>query len=74
MNVPYRVLGARLDVAHVGDLGLADDRLRDHPLNTEVHNLDRDEVIVGDVDEILRDGKINSLLGGTDSPVYAEGS
>lgn len=62
---PYRVLGARLDGAHVGDLGVADDRLRDHTLNTEVHNLDRDEVVVGDVDEILWDGKKNSLSGGT---------
>lgn len=57
VRVPYQVLGARLDGAHVGDLGLADDHLRDHTLDTEVHNLDRDKVVVGDVDEILGDGK-----------------
>lgn len=53
MNIPHRVLGARLDAAHVGDLGLADDHLGEHTLNTEAHNLHRDEVVVGDVDQIL---------------------
>lgn len=44
-----------MDGGHVGELGLANDRLGDHTLNTEVHNLDRDKVVVGDVDEILGD-------------------
>lgn len=61
VNVPYRCLGAGLDGAQVGDLGLADDGFRDHTLNAEVHNLDRDKVLVGDVDEVLQDGEKKPL-------------
>lgn len=57
VGVPYRCLGAGLDGAQVGDPGLADDGFRDHTLNAEVRNLDRDKVLVGDVDEILEDGE-----------------
>lgn len=61
VHTAYRFLGAGLDGPDVGDLGLADDHLRDYTLDGEVHNLDWDKVLVGDVDKILGGGSRKRL-------------
>lgn len=52
----HRLHRAGLHGGHVGDLGCADHGPGDQTLNAELHDLNRDEVLVGDVDEILGGG------------------
>lgn len=57
------MLRSGLDRCHVGDLGLSHDDVDDQTLHVELHDLNRDEVVVGDVDEILerkREQKVSS--------------
>lgn len=62
-------LWAWLEGRHIRYLGLTHNYLRDQTLNVKIDNLDRDKVLVGDVDEILED-ETHIWSGATNTPFY----
>lgn len=65
----HRFLWAGRDDRYITYLGLTQNRVKDQTLDAKLDDVNRDEVVVGDVDEILGE-ETHSWSGATNSPFH----